>query len=295
MVKLIAVDLDGTLLNVNCRISEKNLESIRRAQSHGVEVVIATGRAHFDVKDIFKNTGIQTWIIGANGATIHKPSGERFHSVPLNREEALTAVNWLEKEEFYYEVFADHAIFSPHHGRELLDSEISKIKSRYPDIEPGVLEESAAKQFQQTGYSYIESSLELAAADTAFYNILAFSFDKEKLEKGRLTFMGNKKLTVVSSGDHNFELEHRNASKGNALKIVADHFKIRMADTAAVGDSFNDLSMLQIVGKSAAMGNAHPEIKAACHEVTQSNSEDGVAHFISSLLSYRQKTETTVS
>lgn len=63
MVKLIAVDLDGTLLNEENRISQRNLEAIKFAQSNGVEVVIATGRAHFDVQEIFKDTGLKTWII----------------------------------------------------------------------------------------------------------------------------------------------------------------------------------------------------------------------------------------
>jgi len=76
--KLIALDLDGTLLNRNSEISGENIRAIRDAQQHGMEVVIATGRAHFDVREIFKDTGIRTWVIAANGATIHDPEGKLF-------------------------------------------------------------------------------------------------------------------------------------------------------------------------------------------------------------------------
>src|SRR5699024_195612 len=78
-------------------------------------------------------------------------------------------------------------------------------------------------------------------------------------------------------------LEHKNASKGIALQTLTEKLNIRLEDTAAVGDSFNDLSMLKIAGRSAAMGNADQEIKNTTHEVTLTNDEDGVAHFIEAL------------
>ncbi|MDQ0199177.1 Cof-type HAD-IIB family hydrolase [Neobacillus ginsengisoli] len=283
MVKLIAVDLDGTLLNEENQVSKGNLEAIKFAQSKGVEVVIATGRAHFDVQTIFKNIDMKTWIIGANGATIHQPNGELFHSVPINRPDALNILSWLEKEDYYYEVFSNHSILTPLHGRELLTIEMDRVKSANPKVSIDQLKYAAEKQFSQTGFSFINSYKDLLEADVDFYNILAFSFDEEKQRKGWANFEGMKDVTLVTSAKHNFELEHKNASKGIALEILANELKINLADTAAVGDSFNDLSMLRIAGRSAAMGNAQKEIKDCCQEVTLSNVEDGVAHFIYSL------------
>ena len=284
MVQLIAVDLDGTLLNNNSEISEKNLESIKFAKANGVEVVIATGRAHFDVQTIFKNTDIKTWIIGANGATIHKPNGELFHSEPINRHDAIDILSWLEKEEYYYEVFSNHSIYTPQNGRELLAIEMDRAISANPEVSPDQLKHAVNKQFGQNGISFINSYKDLLEKDMDFYNILAFSFSEEKLRKGWKNFEHAKDLTVVTSANHNFELEHKNASKGNALKILADTLTIDLSETAAIGDSFNDVSMLKIAGRSAAMGNAQVEIQELCHEVALSNAEDGVAHFIYSLI-----------
>ncbi|WML50570.1 Cof-type HAD-IIB family hydrolase [Neobacillus sp. PS3-34] len=282
-MKLIAVDLDGTLLNEHNRISEINLEAIKFARANGVEVVIATGRAYFDVQAILKDTGLKTWVIGVNGATIHQPDGELFHSVPINKNDALDILDWLEKEEFYYEVFSKHSILTPQSGRELLTIEMDRIKSANPDVDIKKLQHAAQKQYSQTGFTFIESYKDLLETNEDIYNILAFSFYEEKLKKGWAKFEHREDLTIVKSANHNFELEHRNASKGNALKILAKKLNIQLADTAAVGDSFNDLSMLKVAGRSAAMGNAHKEIKDACHEVTLPNIEDGVAHFIYSL------------
>ena len=103
MVKLIAIDLDGTLLDKGKYISEKNIEAIRFAQKGGIKVVIATGRAHFDAQNLFKETDINPWIIGANGATIHDPSGELFYSIPLNQQAAGKILNILEDGFLYYQ------------------------------------------------------------------------------------------------------------------------------------------------------------------------------------------------
>ncbi|MEH6992470.1 Cof-type HAD-IIB family hydrolase [Neobacillus drentensis] len=284
MVKLIAVDLDGTLLNENNQVSNENLEAIKLAQTLGVEVVVATGRAYFDVKAIFKDTGLKTWIIGANGATIHQPNGELFHSVPINRVEALNILDWLEQEGFYYEVFSNDSIITPQNGRELLAIEMDRVTSGNPDVGIEQLKHAAEKQYSQTGFSFIHSCQDLAQTELNFYNILAFSFDEDKLKRGRAHFGEKTDLTIVSSAKHNFELEHRDASKGIALKILANKLNINIGATAAVGDSFNDLSMLGVAGRSAAMGNAPKEIKESCHEVTLSNVEDGVAHYIYSLI-----------
>lgn len=284
VVKLIAIDLDGTLLNEENKISRKNIDAIEFAQANGVEVVIATGRAHFDVQNIFKETKLKTWIIGANGATIHQPNGELFHSVSINRQDAFQILNWLEQEEYYYEIFSNDSILSPQNGRELLAIEIDRAKSANPEVSADQLIEAAAKQYSQTGLSFITSYKELIDTDINVYNILAFSFDEEKRQKGKTHFKHLENVTMVTSAKHNFEFEHKKASKGIALEILANKLTMNLADTAAVGDSFNDLSMLRIVGRSAAMGNALEEIKNSCQEVTLTNVDDGVAHFIYSLM-----------
>ncbi|MDR4156884.1 HAD-IIB family hydrolase, partial [Bacillus cereus] len=94
------------------------------------------------------------------------------------------------------------------------------------------------------------------------YNVLAFSFDDEKRKKGWDHFSKQHDMTLVSSADHNFELEHKDASKGNALTYVVKELGGSLQDTIAIGDSFNDVSMLQTAGKGIAMANAHAEIKA---------------------------------
>jgi hypothetical protein len=276
MTKLIAIDLDGTLLNSHNEISAENLKAIKAAQKEGIEVVVATGRAQFDVVEIFKNSGVKTWIIAANGATIHNPDGELFHSQPMEKEAAEEALQYLEENDYYYEVFGKDAIYTPQSGRELLTIEIDRVKSANPETDRAMLLQAAEKQYSQSGFKFVDTYTSILDETSDIYNILAFSFHKEKLEAGWERYNNRENVTLVTSAAHNFELEHRLASKGIALEKLSAHLGIKLKDTAAIGDSMNDKSMLEIAGKSIAMGNARPEIKAICQDITLTNDQDGV-------------------
>ncbi|MEC1601987.1 MULTISPECIES: Cof-type HAD-IIB family hydrolase [Bacillus] len=285
-MKLIATDLDGTLLNSKHQVSSENENALRQAQRDGIEVVVSTGRAYFDVVSIFEPLGIKTWVISANGAVIHDPDGRLYHSKTIDKKRAYDILSWLQSENYYYEVFTDSAIYTPQNGRQLLDVELDRVKSANPEADLSVLMQAAEVQYSQSGFAYIDTFLELFEEDKQidFYNILGFSFFKEKLEAGWQRYQEDKDLTLVSSADHNFELSSKKASKGQALERLAKRLNIPMKETAAVGDSLNDRSMLEAAGKGVAMGNAREDIKAIADAVTLTNDEHGVAHMIRHLL-----------
>jgi Cof subfamily protein (haloacid dehalogenase superfamily) len=280
MTKMIAIDMDGTLLNSNNQISSENLEAIKAAQKDGMEVVIATGRAHFVVQTFFQNTGVKTWIIGANGATIHDPDGKLYHSQPIEPKIANDILQSLEEDGYYYEVFSNECIYTPQNGRELLQIEIDRVKSANPDVNIPRLKEALEKQFSQTGFVFINSYKEVEKASSDVFNILAFSFHEEKLEAGWAKYGNIDGLTIVTSAHHNFELEHHNASKGIALRKLSEKLNIPITNTVAIGDSMNDVSMLTVAGKAVAMGNARQEVKDISDDITLTNNEHGVAKVI---------------
>ncbi|MYL20662.1 Cof-type HAD-IIB family hydrolase [Halobacillus litoralis] len=277
---VVAIDLDGTLLNREHTISAGNAEAIKQAQQDGVDIVIATGRAYFDVHQIFADLPIRPWVISANGAVIHTPDGTLFEEKALDRGDAGEALKWLEKEAYYYEVFSGSSIYTPQNGRELLHVEMDRLISANPETDKQSLKHALDKQFSQNGFAFVESYEEIVESKDPMYNILAFTFDLDKLEKGKEKFHDHPSFTMVSSAEHNFELEDHTASKGSALKSVADHLCIPMDRTAAVGDSHNDLSMLEAAGRSAAMENAVDDVKKASDYITKSNDDDGVAYAI---------------
>lgn len=286
MVKLIAIDMDGTLLNKGKYISNNNLAALRMAQKNGTEIVVATGRANFDAHSFFEEIDINPWIIGTNGATIHRPDGQLFHSVPLQKEMAIDMLRTLEEESIYYEAFIDNKISTPAYGKKALLQDIEDTKQLGQDIDHMYLEMDI--QQGQKGYTVIPSFEQLLDSSIDIYNILAVSFKEEKLLNGWAKFADIPNITIVKSGLYNFHLQNDEASKGNALRILAKQLNIDLADTAAVGDNYNDLSMLTIAGKSAAMANADDAIKEQCDMVTKANEEDGVAHFIHTIMKESQ-------
>ncbi|MDP4098887.1 Cof-type HAD-IIB family hydrolase [Paenibacillus sp. P96] len=282
-MKLIAVDLDGTLLNADSRISAVNAAAVRKAQECGIIVAIATGRAVYDVQEKLKEAGLTMPIISANGAAVHDEQNRLLASYPMDRSQGFSVLDWLEQNDYYYEVMTDQAIFSPQQGHQILTIEMDRVLSANPEITLKELIYATEKQYSQAGIVPVASYLHIPK-EAEIYNILAFSFEEHKLEKGRSRFRHDSSLTMVISSDRNFEVEDIRASKGNALSYLANHLGVSMEETVAIGDSYNDISMLTSAGKGIAMGNAHDEIKLLCDEVTLTNTENGVAHAIEHLL-----------
>ncbi|MFE4709205.1 Cof-type HAD-IIB family hydrolase [Peribacillus simplex] len=279
-MSFIAIDLDGTLLNDQNEISEENIKAIQYAQDRGFEVVISTGRAYFDVQTICENAGISPFVIGTNGATIHSKSGKCISSITITKDRVESILQWLDERNYYYEVFTDKAIYTLNKGREHFHNEIKSLKSADLNTDMKELVEVAERQFDQFGYVLVENYHDILKQEEEFYNVLACSFDKKKLEEAWNQFKQFDELMVVSSADHNIEITSKRASKGMALEKLAFLMNGSLDQAMAIGDSNNDLSMFQKVGYSVAMGNAKDAIKAVCTTTTLKNDENGVAYAI---------------
>ncbi|WP_397538597.1 Cof-type HAD-IIB family hydrolase [Rummeliibacillus pycnus] len=279
-MSLIAIDLDGTLLNHQNEISKENLSAIKHAQENGIEVVISTGRAYFDVKNICKKAGLSTYVIGTNGATIHSNDDKRIDVTTIDKNKVLSILQWLDEREYYYEVFTDKAIYALKKHRDHFHNEIQILKNSILDKEMKEIVDVAERQFDQFGYVLVENYQDILKKDENFYNILACSFDQKKLIEAQEHIQSIDNLMVVSSADHNIEITNNNATKGIALEKLATLLNRSLNRSMAIGDSNNDLSMFKKVGYSIAMGNAKDEIKEICTATTLTNDKNGVAHAI---------------
>lgn len=279
-MKLIAIDLDGTLLNGKHQISEENSAAIKEAGAQGVEVVIATGRAYFDARFICEKAGLNPYIISYTGAAIHSKEGQPIYSMPMEKEDVKEVVRWLDENRFYYEVSTESGIYTPAVGKEILQLEMDELKGTPDETKIVGLEKWMKAMYGQFGMVFFDKQEEVINRDENFYKILGCSFNEKKHQIGMKQFSQMKQLEMVSSIDSNFELINQQTSKGNALKVLADKLNIPFDEVMAIGDSPNDISMLASVTHSVAMGNAKEEIKAMCKFVTHTNLQNGVAHAI---------------
>ncbi|MCQ6268060.1 Cof-type HAD-IIB family hydrolase [Fictibacillus sp. WQ 8-8] len=278
-MKLIAIDLDGTLLMKQGTISKENAMAIKEAQAQGNTVAICTGRAVEDVLNLLENAGLQCPVIGANGAVLYD-EGKIVQCHPLQKEHAYHILTQLEDMNVFYHLHTNKGIYTPDFGENGIQVEIDIVKSANPEINSEELWKAAQGYLKQFGQISISSFQSIWTEDLVINKILPFSYSLEKLEEIRESASAFEGLSITSSADHNLEINHENANKGNGLKGMADHLRIPYQDTVAIGDNMNDWPMMKFAGTSIAMGNALPEIKEICHFTTLENDEHGVAHAI---------------
>lgn len=276
-MKLIASDLDGTLLNERSEISTENAEAIHQALAQGIEFVVATGRSYEAANIPLKKAGLSAPVISLNGALTYSLDQQVLRSVPMDQALARKLQLLCEEAGIYFELFTNNGVYSK--SREhFLEVMIDIMKSANPNLSEAEIREGARQRFQAENVQFIGDYDDVFQMDgVQIYKILGFSMNPRKLADIRASLQDERELAVTSSGDINIEFNHPDAQKGIALDIFAKSKGIEMKDVMALGDNFNDASMLQMAGLGVAMGNAAEEIKAMCDAATKANDEHGVA------------------
>lgn len=277
-VKLIALDMDGTLLaSDHNTIPQRNIEAIRRAQAAGIGVCINTGRMLEDAGDFLRRYDLPCMIISGDGtrvATAPLPEGKVILRRDLSPEDACRALEICLASGLTIHAFEDGFV----------NSVIGENGTPYHLLERGLI-----------GVRYGEEAL-FAAAKRGLLKIFVVTegfagsvySDKipplrEKLRKAL------PHLEISSSGLGNIEIVSSQAGKGRALAAVAKQMGIGPENVMAVGDAGNDLNMLEYAYHSVAMGNARPEVLAVCRYRTSSNNECGVAEIIERVLAAQKE------
>lgn len=283
---LFALDMDGTLLNNEGRISPGNREAIVRAQSLGHVVAIATGRTYMDAEKQLRLAELDLPVVGMNGALVTMPGGTRVSSTPMDKETMIPALRWMsEMPELYYEVYTGDKAYVELDKRVRLEKLASSDNSGVPENLRRLLKIMVDKQFMQASVTYVESMEEVwSKEDNLLYKALAFSFNPEALKEASSRFASIPDVIVTSSHESNIEINHREATKGNGVRMLAEHYGIPMDSVVVMGDSYNDLPMFEVAGYRVAMANAAPILKDTSDFITVSNHEDGVAAAIRHIL-----------
>lgn len=283
-MKLIATDLDGTLLNSKHEVSKENAEALRLAQEKGIEIAIATGRTYSDAIHICKKANINAHIISNNGALIFSKEGKRLNSCTIDKKSLEYVLDWLYENEYAFQICTDKNLFLPYDTKTILEKDFKKAKINNPSIHMNLVNDMINFIFSQEGVKFIKCKDDILNLDLDFCSITAISLNKDKLNYGRQHYRQFKELSMVISHEYNFEFTNNNASKGNSLEYLADYLGISLNDITAIGDNYNDISMFKKAGISVAMGNAEDDIKNICSHVSISNDLNGVAHFIHELM-----------
>ncbi|MDQ0196840.1 Cof-type HAD-IIB family hydrolase [Paenibacillus wynnii] len=283
---LIALDMDGTLLNEDGVISPGNREAIVQAQSLGHIVAIASGRSYMDAERQLRLADLQCPVVSLNGAAAALPGGMIVASRPLDKEDLLPVLRWMnEIPELYYEIYTEDNVYVELNKRVRLEKLASMEAGEVPENVRWIIKLLVEKQFQQAAVTYVEHMDEIwSKKENVIYKALAFSFNLDLLKEASTRFASIPGLIITSSHENNLEINHHEATKGHGVTLLASHFGIAMEDVAVMGDSYNDLPMFKVAGHRIAMANAAPILKEMSDYITFSNNEDGVAEGIRYLL-----------
>lgn len=297
MYKLIALDMDGTLLSNNKTISLENIKAIKYAKSLGIKIVLCTGRPLEGIYDYLKELSLissDDYCITCSGAMIQNT---------LTKEIIQKQILTLQEAEYLYSLAESLGIEITFYTNNKnnnnkfvafnsnlfskLEAEGNHVKYQRITIDSLKDEDIIIKcalineqkdSFKQYKHFFYK--------DTSMYNSIKFK-SKNTLElfssKENMPEELYEKFSVLKSSDFTLEVINKNANKGNAVKCLCQYLDIPQSQVICMGDSGNDEHMIKYAGLGVAMGNAFESIKLIADYVTKTNEENGVAYVINNL------------
>lgn len=271
-IQLIALDLDGTLFNKDGIISSTNKEQLNRAAAQGIDIVISTGRPFNGLPfEQIKDTTI-TYALTTNGASVYKIEGkECLYENGMDMDIIMPILDWILAREIHIDIYMDGVGFTPIRCRENLGRldvpeslRTYMLATRTPVEDLAGYVSDCGKKVQKINLNFYPQP-----DGTFLYRDETLQFLK-----------ANAKIEVVCGGFNNFEISKAGVTKREGLEFLAHYLGTDLAHTMAMGDSENDLSMINAAGIGVAMGNASDDVKAVADYITTTNNEDGVADAI---------------
>jgi hydroxymethylpyrimidine pyrophosphatase-like HAD family hydrolase len=278
-LRLIAIDIDGTLLNPEFKISETDLATLRRVHGQGIEIILVTGRRHTFALPIAQQLGFDLWLISSNGAVTRSLAGETFHRDLLPEPTCRELVRVMQ--EFRGQTVLTFDSTDLHgddrHSDNRGEASGSIVLERLDQLE-GSIQRWLEKNMQYIQFVVpIEDALTCDPVQAMFCGPIAHM-------QRALQVLGSCGLpiTVLRTEYPGRDLSivdvlNAGCSKGHALERWANYRRITREQVMAVGDNYNDIEMLAFAGHPFIMGNASEELRARGWTLTRSNAESGVA------------------
>lgn len=267
LIKLIATDLDGTLLNAERGVSPETLRVLNWVRSLGIIVVLATGRTYAGVRGIYDVLQLDSPVITNNGGLIYDPVTETvLAGNPLPAHVLRNLLDWLDERKLYNQFYTRDTIYTRHLG--FLSEEWAKKNADLP--------ERQRIRIELLG----EGPLPAALETEPFYKLLVMDRNPEVIAEVRAHIATIPELETTISIENGLDILCAGISKGYGLKRLAEVLEILPEEIMAFGDQENDIEMLQFAGIGVAMENAPDHVKAYAEQIAPLHDDDGLARFI---------------
>ena len=285
MIKVIASDMDGTLLGDDHKVAPETLEAVKAAQASGIRFMIATGRNFPGAMTELEGLDLTCDYIVGSGAEVRNPEKEVIQTTAISYEVCHQVYDTVSKYPISIIFCTDDLDYRIGTKEEVEESIVLQIQLFHLEGESEKIDSTALYQHIKERTRFLSDFSGLEEAQLPVYKIFLFSGDLEMLDKIKQELEQNKAIAVASSFATNLEITDVEAQKGPVLKKYIESLGYKMEEVMTFGDSLNDLSMLSMdFGATVAMENGDPEVKEAAKYVTKSNTESGVAYTIYELL-----------
>jgi len=260
VIRLVAMDLDDTLLKDDWTISPRVVKAIQKAQAQGVKMTIATGRMSISARPYAEQLGLDVPVITYHGAMVQQVlSGDILFRRVIPSAVAAEIVRYVLERGVYIQVYLKNRVVA---------AELNEWSQDYERIASVTVEKGDLSALLGQEPEGVEKILMMA--DEANLDQLAPLLKQHYGDK----------VHITKSKPYYLEMTDCSVNKGVALAALAERLGIAQAEVMAIGDSFNDLEMIKYAGLGVAMGNARSEIKEQADIITATNEEDGVAEAI---------------
>jgi Cof subfamily protein (haloacid dehalogenase superfamily) len=273
-IRLLATDIDGTLLNPEFKISDADLNALRRARAAGLEIVLVTGRRHAFALPIARQLGFDLWLISSNGAVTRSLSGETFHRDMMPLETCRRLCGAMQE-------FRGHTVLT-------FDKETKGaiVLEHLDDLNPSI------RRWLEKNMEYIEFVVPIEKALVADPVQTMFCGSVARMKQALAALEGcgmDEQITVLRTEYPARDLSmidilNAGCSKGHALERWANYRGIAREEVMAIGDNHNDIEMLAFAGHPVIMGNACEELRERGWTVTLGNDRSGVAAAVDAVL-----------
>lgn len=277
MYKLIAIDIDGTLLNSKSELTERTKTTLRKASEKGIYIVLTSGRMTENVKKFCEEIGADKYLIAENGASIiNLKTGELEYSKYMTHEVVNKVLDVCDNNNIYYMVYTN---------KELI---VKNIKHMAMFFYKQNYNPNARVDTIIAGRDYIDSvtdnftKLMICDEDRSIYNSIVTKLNTiSEIDVSPVPHISSKKLEVDGE-KRTIEYSYADicasgANKWNAISVLARKLDIKSDEIIAIGDNINDIKMIENAGLGVAMGNGSPHVRALADIVAPTNDDDGVA------------------
>lgn len=267
MIKLIASDLDGTIIDGSNSISKDNLKAIDSLRKENIPLVICTGKTYALSKDVCKNLHARFGIFGNGSQIVDLSTGNEILSKYLSLSEIKACYSIIQKYDLHVHAYTETSIITP--------------KLSYMDLRNSILFPD------KVNIKIVDSVLDYAKAEKEpILKLIVSSTSsllkvKEELEKAtnlniiHITKTGIYKDNVINKEYEYLDISPLNATKGNALQVLSNYLDVQKDDILSIGDNINDIDMFKVSNISVAVNNACDQVKLNANYVAKNSVENG--------------------